>query len=65
MGVVTEPVHPGAIITKKNWELLSTGKFHRVPLIVGFTSNETAILASLPGTYLTETSIVFKDGMFF
>nr|AYN64428.1 carboxylesterase [Dendroctonus armandi] len=48
MGVVTEPVHPGAIITKKNWELLSTGKFHRVPLIVGFTSNETAILASLP-----------------
>uniref|UniRef100_A0AAR5P4C2 Carboxylic ester hydrolase n=1 Tax=Dendroctonus ponderosae TaxID=77166 RepID=A0AAR5P4C2_DENPD len=44
MGVVTEPALPGAFITKKNWELLSTGQFQKVPLLMGFSSNESANL---------------------
>ncbi|CAH1119274.1 unnamed protein product [Phaedon cochleariae] len=39
-GPVIEPDLPGAVITGKSHELLSEGKFHDIPLMVGYTSLE-------------------------
>lgn len=41
-GVVKEPDHPEAVFSSKSWELVKNGEFQKVPLIVGFNSDETA-----------------------
>lgn len=40
IGPVIEPEHKDAIFTGKSHELLRTGNFNRVPVIVGLNSNE-------------------------
>lgn len=48
-GPVKEVKHDSAFFTGESEEMLSTGNFTRVPVLAGFTSNETAILASAKG----------------
>ncbi|KAL1491819.1 hypothetical protein ABEB36_012356 [Hypothenemus hampei] len=44
--VVKEPNHPGAVFSSRTWQQLESGNFSRVPMIVGFNSNEGAALSS-------------------
>jgi len=37
---VVEPQHPNAVITEKSYQLLAEGKFHQVPILMGYNSLE-------------------------
>ncbi|KAJ8920376.1 hypothetical protein NQ315_005242 [Exocentrus adspersus] len=49
---VIEPEHEGAVLTGKSHQLLSDGQFHKVPIIIGYTSLE-ARLSEIPGVLLS------------
>ncbi|XP_050302252.1 esterase FE4-like [Anthonomus grandis grandis] len=40
MGPVVEPEHEGAFFTQKSHEMLRTGQFNKVPVLMGLNSNE-------------------------
>ncbi|XP_056632196.1 juvenile hormone esterase-like [Diorhabda sublineata] len=46
-GPVIEPPHPTAFLTKRSDELLVIGNFSKVPMLLGFTSNEMMIWQSV------------------
>ncbi|KAF5278663.1 hypothetical protein FQA39_LY00705 [Lamprigera yunnana] len=46
-GPTTEPLHPGAVITNKSYEQLQNGCFHRIPYIIGLTSEEGIIFEEM------------------
>lgn len=45
--MVQEPDHPDAVLSSKSWELMKNGNFNKVPLIVGFNSDEAAYFADI------------------
>ncbi|KAJ8920365.1 hypothetical protein NQ315_005229 [Exocentrus adspersus] len=47
---VIEPEHEGAVLTGKSHQLLSDGQFHKVPIIIGYTSLE-ARLSEIPDIF--------------
>ncbi|KAJ8984446.1 hypothetical protein NQ317_012510, partial [Molorchus minor] len=47
-GPVIEPECEGALFVYKSDQLLSEGHFHRVPVIMGFTSNEASAVGNIP-----------------
>ncbi|KAJ8952067.1 hypothetical protein NQ318_010977 [Aromia moschata] len=47
-GPVIEPDYDGALFVNKSEELLSQGGFHRIPTIMGFTSNEASAFGDIP-----------------
>ncbi|KAJ8937475.1 hypothetical protein NQ314_011864 [Rhamnusium bicolor] len=47
-GPVKEPYHEGAVFYNNSKELLSQGGFHRIPTLIGVTSNEGAAIGDIP-----------------
>ncbi|CAH1119276.1 unnamed protein product [Phaedon cochleariae] len=47
-GPVIEPYHKDAVVDQENIEVMSTGKFQRVPLLIGMNSNEAAAPSRIP-----------------
>lgn len=48
-GPVIEPEHDGAFFSQNSDEFLRQGRFHRVPLLMGFNSNEAAVATEITG----------------
>nr|CAI5868611.1 unnamed protein product [Callosobruchus analis] len=49
-GPVMEPYHDGAFFYNKSDELLRSGEFHRVPVLMGVNSNEAVAANDIPNT---------------
>ncbi|CAH1975193.1 unnamed protein product [Acanthoscelides obtectus] len=47
-GPVIEPYHDGAFFFNKSEDLLRTGAFHRVPVLLGVNSNEAVAASGIP-----------------
>lgn len=59
IGPVIEPEHNDAIFTGKSHELLRTGTFNKVPVIIGLNSNEAkSFLGLFIGFYDSSTGSI-------
>ncbi|XP_049825184.1 venom carboxylesterase-6-like isoform X25 [Aethina tumida] len=47
-GPVMEPDHEGAVFSSKSYELLQNGNFHKVPMIIGYNSEEAVYVSQIP-----------------
>ncbi|XP_049825157.1 juvenile hormone esterase [Aethina tumida] len=47
-GPVMEPDHEGAFFSSKSHELLQNGGFHKVPMIIGYNSEEAVSASAIP-----------------
>lgn len=55
-----EPEHDGAVLTEKMFGLLESGKFNKVPIMMGFTTLEWGFLKYGMGDLLRCSLILIK-----